>query len=48
MYDLERTVFQELFRRVLDNRYQVTPEERKALEQCDNSIVRRGIFSALT
>ncbi|GJD11234.1 hypothetical protein Gasu2_53720 [Galdieria sulphuraria] len=48
MYELERTVFQELFRRVLDNQYQVTPEERKALVQCDNSIVRRGIFSALT
>ncbi|KAK4527834.1 hypothetical protein GAYE_SCF45G5765 [Galdieria yellowstonensis] len=48
MYELERAVFQELFQRVLDNHYQVTPEERKALVQCDNSIVRRGIFSAVT
>jgi len=48
MYELERAVFQELFQRVLDNQYQVTPEERKALVQCDNSIVRRGIFSAVT
>eukprot|EP00871_Galdieria_phlegrea_P000747 jgi/Galph1/1673/GphlegSOOS_G336.1 len=48
MYELERAVFQELYRRIIDNEYQTTEQERKALVDCDNNIVGRGLFSALT